>query len=126
MPYPILVVECSCGYKDRSSEFEFGGDVKCPGRIKDGCGNDLIVKMAASRYPTMFRRGQVVTLFVTPEALALPVVKDYPIRAYHKMQVTVLADGPDDEGLVDVKLPTPYKNGDQVIRTLPVLHGLLG
>ena len=129
MAYSILVVECSCGFKERSSKFEFGKTIKCPGRTKDGCGKDLVVRMAVSGYPVMFRRGETRTLLLTPEALALPLVKSYPIKPYHKQPVRVLADGPDSEGLVDVELPTPftYRDGNKTItiKTIPVLYGLL-
>lgn len=90
------------------------------------------------KYPIMFRANDVCTIRMAPEGLAYGRDPKYPLCDYHGKEVVVVAQEdakgevirdtyPDDQGLVDVKLPFPFKPDPlaEPIWTIPVLYSVL-
>ena len=83
-----------------------------------------------------FRAGDICTLQMSPEGLAVGRDRDYPLRDYHGRKVAVIAQKdaagktildtyPDGEGLVDVILPKSFKRGGREVISIPVLACVL-
>lgn len=56
-----------------------------------------------------FHAGQKRRVLMTAAQLAAGRDHHYPLCDYHNQVVTVVKDGPDREGLVDIRLPFPIE-----------------
>ncbi len=132
MAHAIKRIQCKdCGSEDQFPHEDPRETVECRGTLQSGktCGKALTPSVTTLTFPQMFRAGEMRTIRLTPKALALPLVKDFPVKEYHGEQVGIIKDGPDNEGLVDIMLPYPFISREgaktRSITTLAVPHGML-
>lgn len=84
-------------------------------------------------YPQTFRPGEVCRVSCDPITLTQKVDEAYPLSTYHGKRVTVAVEKtrfprvswPDDNGVVEVTLPFPYRYKGRVFSTMAILGSLL-